>query len=619
MIDLISVGSYMSWVWLIPSFSLFSFILIITIGRMLPRGGAFFAPVAVFFGFILFVLVLLDFLNQGSSMIGFSWLKVGVTEINWGFWVDPLSLIMLGIITSVAFGIQVYSWKYMAGDARFAWYFAVHSLFVAAMLFLVLADNLLLLYFAWELVGLCSYLLIGFWYEKRSAAEAAKKAFITTRIGDVGLLIGTLLLFRETGTFEISSIFQHSSSFSQGLITTSTLLILLGAIGKSAQVPFHVWLPDAMEGPTPVSALIHAATMVVAGVFLVARLFPLFELSSVSMTVLASIGLLTALMAGSMASVMTDLKRILAYSTVSHLGFMMLALGSGGLTAGMFHLLAHAFAKAMLFLSAGSVSHGTDTLDIREMGGLRKKMPITTFCFLVGGLSLAGIPPLSGFFSKDEILLTVFENLGIGFLIGTLFAVFISGFYTSRVLFVVFFGPPGTKSSSAHESPALMLIPMLVFSFLTMTLGGLAPGFGSFLHLGGQLSEHFHIDYFLAGLSLFVALMAFALGWLVYIRNSIAKNAFSSRFGNLFKVIENKYYFDEVYQWVVDRIVLVLGQGVARFDRSVVNDLGVDGMGNSFVKAGKKIQRHETGRVYNYAMGMVLGIFGLIILWAVIL
>lgn len=606
----------MSWAWLIPMFSVFSFVLIITVGRILPRGGAFLAPVAVFSGFLVFIFVFLDYLDHGSYLMSFRWLEVGMTEINWGILVDPLSLVMVGIITFVAFGIQIYSWNYMSGDNRFAWYFAVHSLFVASMLFLVLADNLLLLYFAWELVGLCSYLLIGFWYEKRSAAEAAKKAFVTTRIGDVGFLIGALLLFRETGTFEISVLFEQSKEFDQGLITASTMLILLGAIGKSAQIPFHVWLPDAMEGPTPVSALIHAATMVVAGVFLVARLFPLFELSSFSMTVLATIGLLTALMAASIASVMTDLKRILAYSTVSHLGFMMLALGSGGLTAGIFHLLVHAFAKAMLFLSAGSVSHGTDTLDIREMGGLRKQMPLTTLCFLIGGLSLAGLPPLSGFFSKDEILLSVAENLGVGFLLGTLLAVFISGFYTARVLFVVFFGPPGIKSSNAHESPYLMLIPMLVFSVFSIALGGLAPSFGSFLDLH---HGEFHIDYVLAGVSLVVGLLALGIGWLVYIQNSIPKNAFSGRFGVLYRVVENKYYFDELYQWVIDRIVLVLGQGVAIFDRVVVNDLGVDGTGNSFVSVGRKLRYHETGRIYNYAMGMVIGLLGLVLLWTVIL
>ena len=617
--DFISAGPDMSWAWLIPLFSLFSFMLIITLGKLLPRGGAFLAPVAVFSGFIVFIFVFLDFLDHGSYSKSFSWLEVGITKINWGVLVDPLSLVMVGIITFVAFGIQIYSWTYMKEDNRFSWYFAVHSLFVASMLLLVLADNLLLLYFAWELVGLCSYLLIGFWYEKRSAAEAAKKAFVTTRIGDVGFLIGALLLFRETGTFEISVLFEQAKNFDQGLITASTILILLGAIGKSAQIPFHVWLPDAMEGPTPVSALIHAATMVVAGVFLVARLFPLFELSSFTMTALATIGLLTALMAASIASVMTDLKRILAYSTVSHLGFMMLALGSGGLTAGIFHLLVHAFAKAMLFLSAGSVSHGTDTLDIREMGGLRKQMPLTTLCFLIGGLSLAGIPPLSGFFSKDEILLSVAENLGLGFFLVTLLAVFISGFYTARVLFVVFFGPPGVKSSGAHESPYLMLIPMLVFSVFSVILGGLAPSFGSFLHLGHGPATHFHIDYVLAAISLFVGLMALALGWLVYIKQSVPKNAFSGRFGVIYRVFENKYYFDEVYQWIIDRIVLVLGRGVAIFDRVIVNDLGVDGTGNSFVKIGRKLRYHETGYVYNYAMGMVLGLLGLVLLGAVIL
>ena len=264
--DLISAGPDMSWAWLIPVFSVCSFLLIITLGRILPRRGAFLAPVAVFSGFLVFIFVFLDYLDHGSYLMSFRWLEVGMTEINWGILVDPLSLVMVGIITFVAFGIQIYSWNYMSGDNRFAWYFAVHSLFVASMLFLVLADNLLLLYFAWELVGLCSYLLIGFWYEKRPAVEAAKKAFITARLGDVGLLIGILLLYNNVGSFSMSETFQavEAGAIGDSTLTIAVILIFLGAMGKSAQFPFHVWLPDAMEGPTPVSALIHAATMVVA-------------------------------------------------------------------------------------------------------------------------------------------------------------------------------------------------------------------------------------------------------------------------------------------------------------------------------------------------------------------
>ena len=305
---------------------------------------------------------------------------------------------MLGLVTFVAFLVQVYSLGYMKGEPRFGWYFATHALFAAAMLALVLADNLLFLYIAWELVGLGSYLLIGFWYERRSAAEAAKKAFITTRIGDVGLLIGIILLFKATGTFEISTIFHvaEQGGVSQGTLNAAAFLIFLGAMGKSAQFPFHVWLPDAMEGPTPVSALIHAATMVAAGVYLVARMLPLFELAPVVLLIVAGVGLFTFIFGGTLALVMTDLKRVLAYSTISHLGLMMLSLGAFGLAAALFHLVVHGVSKALLFLGAGSVMHSlNEETDIRKMGGLRRRMPITAITFLVGAASLAGIAPLA--------------------------------------------------------------------------------------------------------------------------------------------------------------------------------------------------------------------------------
>ena len=536
--------------------------------------------------------------------------------------IDPLSVIMLGMVTFVALGIQIYSWSYMAGDPRFAWYFAVHALFAAAMLALVLADNLLFLYIAWELVGMCSYLLIGFWYERRPAAEAAKKAFVTTRIGDVGLLIGLLLLFRETGTFEISAIFEAAGGLSQGVITASALLIFLGAMGKSAQFPLHTWLPDAMEGPTPVSALIHAATMVAAGVYLVARMFPLFEMSETAMLVVTSVGLLTALMAGTMSLVMTDLKRILAYSTVSHLGLMVMTLGAGGFVAAMFHLIVHAFAKAMLFLSAGSVSHGTGKLDVREMGGLARRMPLTALCFTVGAMALGGLPPLSGFFSKDEVLLAVWEGRHPVFLALALVAVFLSALYMARVLFRVFLGPLKPENEGAHESPPAMLAPMLVFAFVSVTLGFLAlpysdayHGLGSFLHLEGMDVHGFQFNPILAAGSLVLALGAFALAWLTYVRGRISADRVAQRFGPLVRVWERAYYLDELYQWGIDRVVLATGKWVALFDRIVVNDVGVNRTAQSIADSGQRLRYHVTGKLYNYALVMTGGVLLLALLW----
>ena len=612
----------MAWAWLIPALSAIAFAVIVTVGRVLPRQGAFLAPLAALLGFALFWFVLIDLLGHESESFSIAWLEAGPAQLKWGMIIDPLSVIMLGMVTFVALGIQIYSWSYMAGDPRFAWYFAVHALFAAAMLALVLADNLLFLYIAWELVGMCSYLLIGFWYERRPAAEAAKKAFVTTRIGDVGLLIGLLLLFRETGTFEISAIFEAAGGLSQGVITASALLIFLGAMGKSAQFPLHTWLPDAMEGPTPVSALIHAATMVAAGVYLVARMFPLFEMSETAMLVVTSVGLLTALMAGTMSLVMTDLKRILAYSTVSHLGLMVMTLGAGGFVAAMFHLIVHAFAKAMLFLSAGSVSHGTGKLDVREMGGLARRMPLTALCFTVGAMALGGLPPLSGFFSKDEVLLAVWEGRHPVFLALALVAVFLSALYMARVLFRVFLGPLKPGNETAHESPPAMLAPMLVFAFVSVTLGFLAlpysdayHGLGSFLHLEGMDVHGFQFNPILAAGSLVLALGAFALAWLTYVRGRISADRVAQRFGPLVRVWERAYYLDELYQWGIDRVVLATGKWVALFDRIVVNDVGVNRTAQSIADSGQRLRYHVTGKLYNYALVMTGGVLLLALLW----
>ena len=321
------------WAWVIPALSASAFVVLVAFGRFLPKQGVYLSILAILLGFILFWYVLDDLLETGPRSLSLNWLTVGDTTIRWGVFVDRLSVTMLGLVTFVALLVQVYSLEYMRCQPRLAWYFAVHALFAAAMLALVLADNLLFLYISWELVGLGSYLLIGFWFERRSATEAAKKAFVTTRIGDVGLLIGIILLFKATGSFQISTIFHvvEQGGVSQATLNTAAILIFLGAMGKSAQFPFHVWLPDAMEGPTPVSALIHAATMVAAGVYLVARMLPLFEAAPTVLLIVASVGLFTFVFAGTLALVMNDIKRVLAYSTVSHLGLMMLSLGAFGL------------------------------------------------------------------------------------------------------------------------------------------------------------------------------------------------------------------------------------------------------------------------------------------------
>ncbi len=622
----------MEWAWLAPVLCLGAFVIITLWGRRLPQGGAYVAISATGIGLLLSLFVLRDLLFSHPRSFGFTWFEAAGTRLEIGMILDPLSVLMLGVVGLVALVVQVYSLGYMHGDPRFSWYFAAHSLFAAAMLGLVLADNFLLLYMAWELVGLGSYLLIGFWYERRSAAEAAKKAFITTRIGDVGLLIGILMLFNVTGTFSISRTLEAAAAgdIAAGTLTAATLLIFLGAVGKSAQFPLHVWLPDAMEGPTPVSALIHAATMVAAGVYLVARTFPLFQAAPGALEVVALIGLFTTLLAATMALVMTDLKRVLAYSTISQLGFMMLALGSLGYTAAVFHLMTHAFFKALLFLGAGSVLHSTGKMDIREMGGLRRRMPITTITFAIAALALAGLPPLSGFFSKDEVLGAVYQNQGPIIFGLTLLAAFLSALYMARLLFVVFGGKLKPANDHIHESPLVMTLPMMVLGLLALVSGLAAmnwagpllglpaqyQGIGSFLFL--HEAEAFHARPALMLSSTAIALLGLFGGWAIYSRGWIRPEAISRRFAPVHRVIENKYYLDDFYGGVTNRVVLAFSNLVALFDRLVINDRGVNGTAGLPVLAGGKLRYHLTGKLYNYGLAMAAGIV-LIILAAFLL
>ena len=637
----------MEWAWLIPVFSFAAVPLIILFGKYLPGKGSPLAILAIAGGFILFWVALFSFLGASPDTEGChtaedtgaltcsyqrTWFEAGFpgtendvderVRLTWGIIVDPLALAMLGLATFVALMVQIYSLGYMRGDSRFDWYYAFHALFIAAMLTLVLADNFLLLYVAWELVGLCSYLLIGFWFEQPGPREAAKKAFIVTRIGDVGLLIGILLLWREVGSFSMADAFAaaHSGAMSEGVVTVAALLLFLGAMGKSAQFPFHVWLPDAMEGPTPVSALIHAATMVAAGVYLVARAFPIFAASEYALTVVAIIGLITALGAATIALVATDLKRILAYSTISHLGLMMLSLGAFGYTAAIFHLLAHGFSKALLFLGAGSVMHSTEELDVRKMGGLRKVMPVTAILFSIGALSLGGIPILAGFWSKDEILVAVNGHLPPIFIVLTLLTALLSALYMARAMFVVFYGRFAEQHEHAHDAPPTMAITMallgvlaLFFGFMAFNWPGSYAGFGTFLFF--EHAEVFHFTWWLGILSTVLAVAAFGYAYLAYVRRSVPLEGVRGRFAGLLKIVENKYYIDELYQWGVDRVVLSLSGFVAWTDRALVNDVGINGPANVVRRLGVALRLHVTGFVYSYALAMALGLIGLAIFW----
>ncbi len=604
--------------WLAPAACILAFLLIVSFRMFDSKIGSIISIVAIASGFAIFLYVFGQFNESGPAEFAREWFTIGSTKITLGMAIDQLSVVMLGVITFVALLVQIYSVSYMEEESRFGWFFGVHSLFAASMLILVLANNLLLLYVAWELVGLCSYLLIGFWYEKRSASEAAKKAFITTRIGDVGLLIGIILLYRTAGTFDTSTIIHiaQEGGFADSTLMAAVLLIFLGAMGKSAQFPLHVWLPDAMEGPTPVSALIHAATMVVAGIYLVARIFPLFEVADPSLTVVAVVGLSTAVIAASIALVMTDLKKILAYSTVSHLGFMMLALGSGAYVVAMFHLFTHAFAKALLFLSAGSVDHGTGgKRDIRQLGGLRKKMPITFVTFSIGALALAGVPPLGGFFSKDEIMMAVMDGRHPVFFLIAIIAAFMSSVYMIRALILVFFGELKPENQEAHESPALITAPLLILAGISLVAGLVLSGWQDFFN-----AKHHDINFLVLALSLLASLGGLFLGWAIYSKEWISSRDVAAKFGDLEKYASNGYYLDVGYQWCIDRIVLVVARIVSLFDRIVVNDVAVNGTGYSVFLSGFKLRYVETGKVYNYALAMVVGILvvGLSIYWGLI-
>ena len=619
------------YAWALPCFNVLAFILSIFLHRYITKKTIVISLGAIGLSFVWFMLILIDFISGGMDtiLVDFDWIRIGDWVITWGFSVDRISIVMLGLITLVSLLVQAYSVEYMSGDSGISWYFGLQSFFVAAMLLLVIADNLLLLYFAWELVGLGSYLLIGFWYDRSSAAEAAKKAFITTRIGDVGLLIGIILLFKATGTFHISSIIHAATNggIGEGTILLSSLLLFIGAMGKSAQFPLHVWLPDAMEGPTPVSALIHAATMVAAGVYLVSRMMPLFELVPAVLIVISSIGLFTFVFAGSIAMVMTDIKRILAYSTISHLGLMILVLGFGGVAAGLLHLVVHGISKALLFLGAGSVMHGMEEeTRCEKMGGLLRKMPFTGVTFLIGALSLSGIVPLSGFFSKDEILVAILgaevnEYWKTTFLIATLGGVLLSSLYMARLYFLVFTGEARSEQAdNAHESSLLITGPLVILALIAVLFGALVfpvplwdgyAGFGDLIHQG----HHLHFVIWLTFISLFLAIAGFALGWLMYGNEKISKMWFSKKIPWVYRLLCQKYYVDEVYQWAINRIVLPFARMVAQFDRVIINDTGIDGSGMSVIFSAIKIRVIQTGRLYNYGLGMALGGLLLIIVW----
>ncbi|MGF9963987.1 NADH-quinone oxidoreductase subunit L [Bacillus rhizoplanae] len=557
----------MDYAWLIPLFPLVSFVLLVMFGKKLKEGSSWLGTFLVFLSFAGAVLVLIERLSAETVKQQWTWLQIGDVNISFGFEVNALNALMLFIVTLVSLLVHMYSKGYMHGDERFHIFYAYLGLFTFAMLGLVISTNLLQLYIFWELVGLGSFLLIGFYFFKEEAKAAAKKAFIMTRIGDVGLFIGMILLFWQVGSFDYDAIFQavQAGEISGTMITLTAILIFVGAMGKSGQFPLHTWLPDAMEGPTPVSALIHAATMVAAGVYLVATMFPLFSASEAAMQTVAIVGGVTAIFAASIGLVQTDIKRVLAYSTVSQLGYMMLALGSAGYVAGVFHLTTHAFFKALLFLAAGSVIHAVHTQNIEEMGGLFKKMKITGSLFLIGTLAISGVPLLSGFFSKDEILAATWERGNYGLFVLAVIAAFFTAFYMFRLYFLVFTGEARGEQKSVHESPGVMTVPMMVLGVLAV-IGGYVntPWFGTFLgdwltkDVAFQVRE-IHGPAWIMIVATLVSLAGIFLAYLIYGKHTISRDWIGGENTAMYSLLKEKYYIDELYSVTV----LPLVKGIA--------------------------------------------------------
>ena len=613
-------------VWLVPALALAGAALNLFVGKRLGRYAGWLATAAIVASFGVAVAVLIDLVSMPADQREvvvhlFRWIQAGSFVADMNLRVDPLSMTMVLVVTGVGSLIHLYAIGYMEHEPRVARFFGSFNLFVFFMLMLVLASNFLVLYLGWEGVGLCSYLLIGFWYERPSAASAAKKAFVTTRIGDAAMLIGVVLIWLHFGTLEFNDVFGGAGGLSKAAATGISLLLLAGAVGKSAQLPLHVWLPDAMEGPTPVSALIHAATMVTAGVYLIVRSHALFEASDVALPIVMTIGLLSAIYA-SLASIgQWDIKRSLAYSTMSQIGFMFFAAGMGFYAGAMLLLVCHAFYKALLFLTSGNVMHGLeDETDMRRMGGLRKEMPISALWFTIGALSLAGIPPLSGFFAKDHIVgFASTSGRDVAWFLATIGA-FFSAIYIGRPLFLTFFGKKRTEAH-AHEASTLMHAPLLVLAIGAVFAGALLgfaseggrldvflqPVLGAAEHGVGSLSEST-----LVGISAVIAVLAIGISWWIWASGRVDWEAFPERQPELQGWLANAFYVNQLYAWLVRKP----GLGLGRFFR-ITDDTVVDGAVNEVAdgvgRASRLAPVIQRGFVRAYALAFLLGAAALLL------
>lgn len=628
----------LDYAWLVPGLPLIGAIINRLFGRFLPRklvgaiacalvGGAFAVSVAVFLQ-----LIRMPDESRHTTSVLYNWVTAGNFNAQAGILIDPLSVFMMLIVTGVGFFIHLYSTGYMSDDDGYSRYFTYMNLFVFSMLILVMANNFLLLFAGWELVGICSYLLISFWYSKPEAVAAGKKAFITTRVGDLGFTLGVALVFITFGTLAYDEVFAAVPAAAGGAVTAIAALLLIGAIGKSAQLPLYVWLPDAMEGPTPVSALIHAATMVTAGVFLIARASPIFIQSPDVMLAVAIIGAVTAFFAATIALVNNDIKRALAYSTISQIGLMFLGVGVGAFVAGLFHLMTHAFFKALLFLGAGSVMHAlSGETDLRKMGGLKGKMPITYWTFLIGSLSIAGIVPFSGFFSKDEILaaaLTAPLGNWILYALGIATSL-MTAFYIFRLFFKAFHGRPRmdeAKFEHAHESPVSMTTALIVLAIGAAFAGLLGvPRFlaprlawahviGNFLEPALAHSPEPGVPEIttafgatLMGIALAVGALGIALAWYFYIKRPGAAAKAAERAPAIYNTLYNKYWVDEVYNTVFVRPGKALAEFLWRVVDVGIIDFAVNGAAYVIGGLSQASRRLQTGFLRNYALAIFIG------------
>ena len=629
---------------LIALLPLAGFVITAAIGRRLGKQAHLLPVGLVIVAWVIGMIVAFGAITHGEpygeagyGVTFYEWIPAGSFVVEAGFFVDTLTACLLIVVLTIGMLVHIYSIGYMSHDPGYWRFFAYLNLFMFSMLLLVLADSFLVVFVAWELVGLSSYLLIGFWKQKQTAALAAKKAFIVNRVGDVGFALGIMLIFVSLGTLNIREVIERIGELDHGTIVAISLLVFAGAMGKSAQFPLHVWLPDAMEGPTPVSALIHAATMVNAGVYLVARTNPIFAHAPEALVVVAAIGIFTAILAASIAMTQTDIKRVLAYSTLSQLGYMFAALGVGAFTAAIFHLMTHGFFKGLLFLGSGSVIHSVhEEQDMRRMGGLAKRIPITYATMLVGSLAISGIPPLAGFFSKDEILGEAFK-LGFPWVwaIG-IFVALLTAFYMFRLMGLTFWGDSRVDPQvepNIHESPPVMTWPLILLAipsallglFLGLPLGAsvlhgwLEPVFAEsveVLHHAEAEYQLFGIDGALLGASVAVAAVGLAIAWRLF-GAEIGRirlrprpgdvRSLSARIPFLYRASLNKWWFDDLNHL----LFIVIGGRVAGFlwwfDRRVVDD-SLNDLARNTVGTGRNLRKVQTGRVQNYALGIALGL-----------